>query len=227
VKVFLGIPFRDDGNRLEIFKTILPWLKDNYRYDWVEVIDSDHDPFNRAATRNLIVKRAIDVGADVVVINDADSICESTPLEEAINECYSDGRLHIPFDQVAVCGAGQLMGRPRRHPTRARAYHLYGPSCGGVYVIRPQRWKDLGGMDERIRGWGFEDEIIIVTSRAFIGGYTHHRGQLYTFQHPRLDVEVAREENIALRDRYHRLEGKKNDIRRLQSGSNDFRPRSW
>lgn len=221
MKVFLGIPFRDDGHRLPIFEKLLPFIKNGYDFEWCHIVDSGDVPFSRAATRNLIVQHSLDVGADIVVINDADSICEPSVLQEAIVSAHHDNRLHIPFNKVNVCGSGKL-GHRKRHPTTLRPAFSYGPSCGGVYVIRPSRWELAGGQDERIKGWGFEDECWIVAVNNTIGGYDHHEGSLYTFQHPREHIDTFRPENIQIRDRYHALDGNYIGLRKYRYGSSRF-----
>lgn len=221
----LAIPFRDsgDGERQLILDALLPHIKSNYPFDWVELVDdSSRKAFSRASTRNLAVEKALLVGADVVVINDADSLCNQDVLSEAIYGASSDGKLHIPFDQVHMTNSGQLKRRPRR-PKTFRSYHTYGPSCGGIYVIRPERWVLLGGQDERIVGWGYEDEILIVTSKNFIGGYISHPGPLYNFQHSRPDQHTPEEdENVRIRDKYHKLDGNPIGLRVYQYGSSRF-----
>lgn len=217
--VVLGIPFRPLAQRQLIFDQLLPHITAAYPYDYVLTADSGHVPFNRAATRNEIVHQAALMGADVVVINDADSLCDPLPLYKAINETVRDHRLHIPFDLVRVSHGGAL--RRANNVRGLKVYREYGPSCGGIYVIEPSQWIKAGGMDERIIGWGYEDECLLVSANTFLSGPVTHSGVLYNFSHhTAAETEDTIQANIDLRDRYNSATGQPLKLRILQYGAN-------
>lgn len=222
MKVILGIPYRGvETYRQEIFQVVKPILTNLYPWDGVLVEDSGHEFFNRAATRNLIVKNAQNMGADVVVICDADSIPQDLNLSAAVVSAYNHNGMYIPFERVSVI---PHLGVYRYGTDYKTANELlsYGPSCGGCFVVRPSDWVFAGGMDERIKGWGYEDQIFIVALKTFLGGYTTLPGTLYNFAHPRGDDYFSSDDNAALRDSYHRVMGDYAAVRRLSVGSNSF-----
>jgi hypothetical protein len=221
MKVVLGFHFRGDSLREKIFERVKPIVRSLSLFSDVYDCDSGHAIYNRSASRNLVVKKALELGADVVVICDADSVPEQRPLEEAINECMVTGKLHVPFNTVKLLSPSHL-NRKTIELSRLRAISSYGPSCGGVYVVRPQRWVEAGGMDERIVGWGYEDEIFLVSTTTFLGRYVSHPGNLYTFNHARRVLTDSVTTNSVLRDLYNKNIGNPTKIREIQRGSNDF-----
>lgn len=224
MKVVLGFHFRgDNGLRDEIFKRLRPMVEGLYGFSASYDCDSGHTIYNRAASRNLVVRRALELEADVVVVCDADSIPERQPLERTIQSAFSDGGIWTPFDRVNQLSAFFIRRKTLR-PEKLGAFHTYGPSFGGCYVARPSEWVRIGGMDERIEGWGYEDQIFLVAARTWALGHQFHSGTLYTFEHPRWVSAEKQAQNAYLRDRYNENCGNQEKIRELQAGSNHFRP---
>jgi hypothetical protein len=58
-------------------------------------------------------------------------------------------------------------------------------------VIPRAVWDDLGGFDERFRGWGFEDMAL---QSIVVGLYGHERidGDVYHLWHPRSEERIGR-----------------------------------
>jgi hypothetical protein len=219
MKVILGFLYRGtDRSRQEIFSIVKPRVTDLYPWDGVLVEDSGHEPFNRAATRNLIAKKAIELDADVLVLCDADSIPERDQLHEAIRMAQL-GICVVPFSKVSIIPHRGVLrsGEDYRSVPELRSY---GPSCGGVYVIDPKVYRAIGGQDERIIGWGYEDQIFLVALNTFLGGYHTLDGLLWNFEHPRGADHVAQCSNTAYVDLYHAAEGSETAVRALQVGSN-------
>jgi len=222
MKVVLGFLYRAEQRvREEIFHIVRPKVIEMYPWDGVIVEDSGSERFSRAGTRNLIVKKAHSMGADVVVICDADSIPEPYQLKMAIDQAYATGGMYIPFTKVTVIPHKGVY-RSYQDYRSVNELYSYGPSCGGIFVCKPSTWAFVGGMDERIEGWGYEDQIFIVALKTFLGGYTTIDGLLYNFMHPRGYDNFNGDQNAELRDKYHSAINKPAEVRRLSVGSNDF-----
>ncbi len=222
MKVVLGFPYRGTHRwREEIFSIVKREVTEMYPWDGVIVEDSGHDQFNRSATRNLIVELAHYQGADVVVICDADSIPEAYNLEVAIRRAYERSEMVVPFDWVKVI-AYKSVFRSYTPYKQAMEIRTYGPSCGGIFVCKPSTWAYVGGMDERIVGWGYEDQIFLVALHTFLKGYTSLQGILYNFEHPRGTDYIPDAPNAELRDKYHKVFKNQALVRSLSVGSNDF-----
>ncbi|MDH2424761.1 galactosyltransferase-related protein [Sphaerisporangium sp. TRM90804] len=148
-------------------------------------VDSGHEPFNRAASRNLGVRLAGDAGCDVVVLCDADTIPQKTPLLAAIDGAREDGRLHTPFNRFLGLTEQGAHDYLQGAPVEACEVELdYAWSVGGVFVIRPDAWAAAGGMDERFTVWGSEDVAFVRAADTLLGQTLRHPGHIVHLWHP-------------------------------------------
>lgn len=221
--VILGFPYRATQQRSQIFAHVREIVSAMYPFDEVIERDSGHPTFNRAASRNQVAAYAWMAKADAVVICDADSIPERDVLKETIDSVLSSGELRIPFDLVKVLPYNRFLRNPNQY-SRVKPIKEYGPSCGGIYIFRPHLWITVGGMDERIEGWGYEDQIFLAAVNTYAGGPIYHVGNLYNIDHPRDLSSLNYAPNRELVDRYHAVEGKPNEFKAVAAGSNSLRP---
>lgn len=159
-------------------------------------VDSGHQPFSRAGSRNEGVRQAQAAGADVVVLCDADTLAEAEPLHAAI-EAATDGRLHLPYTWYR--GLSQrgtidyLAGAPAADCPTDWAHEW---ATGGVLVLTPDAWNRAGGMDERCVGWGMEDVILRICADALLGPTVKHSGTITHMWHP-LESGLGSPQHIA------------------------------
>lgn len=228
MRVLLGFHFRNDptGVRGSIFDRVRPIVESLYQWDGTIIGDSGHTPYNRAASRNAIVRMAEEKEADVVAIFDCDSIPEREPLRAAISAAYNNRKIICPFTRVKVLAANSFLPKPSKYQ-RFKPVYEYGESYGGVYVTSPATWRYVGGMDERIVGWGYEDQIILSAAKTFLGGPSFVYGTLWNINHTRDMDSLKHDGNNALIRQYHAVEGNAAEFRAIQAGSNDFCPDSW
>jgi hypothetical protein len=69
------------------------------------------------------------------------------------------------------------------------ADRLYGaatiPACQGIIAVRAEVWDEIGGMDERFAGWGFEDTALREALAAvFPDGHGGGDGYVLALWHP-------------------------------------------
>jgi hypothetical protein len=147
-------------------------------------VDSGHASFSRAGSRNEGVRQAEAAGAGVVVLCDADTLPEAQPLHAAI-KAAADGVLHLPYTWYrGLSQAGTvdyLAGKPAGDCATDWAHEW---ATGGVLVIQPGAWWAMGGMDESMIGWGFEDTAARVCADALLGPTVKHDGTITHLWHP-------------------------------------------
>jgi predicted glycosyltransferase involved in capsule biosynthesis len=129
-------------------------------------------PFDRAQARNNAVCR---VHAEVVIVSDADRIPCSASVVAAIEKpsvtrSFTTYR-HIPVEYV---DEADLMS--------ARVDQEYHGSVGGIVVTRRQTYWQLGGMDERFTGWGYEDSAFHLGART-LSTVNRLPGIVFSFNH--------------------------------------------
>lgn len=184
------------------------------------VVDSGHEPFARAATRNLGASLALEAGLDVAVVCDADTVPEYVPLARAIHGAAEDGLLHLPYTRYrALTPAGSRRYMRGRDPERCTAELDWEASTGGVFVIQPHRWFDCGGMEERFTGWGFEDTSFRIAADALLGPTVRHPGLIVHLWHPSTQDRGTPEKETAkqLALRYDAAEGNPDAVQSLLS----------
>lgn len=209
----LAIPFRGNGGERErILAKSIELLRNLYNWQHVELFDTSHPSFNRAASRNRGVFAAEQYGCDVVVVCDADSIPEKEPLRDAIHSA-NDGLIHFPFTTVVEYPVGRIDELdPSMGAARVIGSGWY-PSQGGCWVSTPEAWWKAGGMDERILYWGPEDRAFLAAYRTLLGDSVRHEGMLVCISHggrgrefDPSDVNVMQQYEQALGDRDRMLE---------------------
>lgn len=212
--VTLAFIFRGEGVREHIFKQVAPIVSKMYPFSNVGVYDSLHNLFSRSASRNMAVGE--NRSASVVVVCDADSIPIQDSLVQAIEGAYADRKLHIPFNLVKVIPHGKFLRKPSSYH-RIRPHYTYGPSCGGVYVCTPETWFEVGGQEERVQGWGHEDQIFYSALLTFDKGPIYHPGTLYNVNHHRDCSSMQIPENKDLVSRYLAAQGDPERFREVQN----------
>ena len=82
----------------------------------------------------------------------------------------------------------------------------YGPTFSSCQAITRQLWEDIGGWDERCRGWGVEDGIFRLACDALRDGSERLKGNVIHLWHPRSHAwqegNPHFQANIALGNRY-------------------------
>ncbi|MGW0905023.1 galactosyltransferase-related protein [Streptomyces sp. NPDC002853] len=180
-------------------------------------VDSGHQPFSRAGSRNEGIRQAQAAGAGVVVLCDADTLPEPEPLYAAI-AAASDGVLHLPYSWYRGLSRdgtqAYLTGAPADKCSTDLAHEW---ATGGVLVIQPGAWWQAGGMDERFTGWGFEDAAYRIAADALIGPTIRHNGTITHLWHPQ-ESDLGSPQHVAngqLCQRYVDATGKADELRAL------------
>jgi hypothetical protein len=214
VKVVVTLPWRPTPDREAGFRFVWDWYVKIARlqgWDRICAVDSGHHEFNRAASRNACVRAASD--ADVVIINDADTIPHPSSLYEAVRDC-ADGRLHYGLDKMIYLDPEATKAYMAGEPVDVSSAREHDSS---VYVIAPHRWWEAGGMDERFSGYGGEDGAFCSAARSLIG-VQWHKGTAVSLYHDPMVRDIGSERwkpNSALAKRYYDASRSPSLIRKL------------
>lgn len=206
MKAVLLVPRRrDDGHRDALWEYCRArW--EQYLPD-VPVFEGHHDdgPFNRAAAINRAARLAGD-DWDVGVVIDSDIMRSTSAVREAIRTAHRTGQVtwsHRRWRGVSEQATARVL----------KTGHDFGPELDrdelDLVVDRttPLSWScciaiphavfdDLGGFDERFRGWGFED-MAFQASVAGLYGYRRVEGDVVHLWHPRSGERIAEGEGRA------------------------------
>lgn len=199
--VVVAIPWRPTPQRQDAHDAVVAWYAEHLPDAPLIHVDTDHERYNLAAARNLAVREAEYLGAEVVVIGDADGILASPRTLWRAIRAACDGRLHLPYSQQRYLTepetVGLLFGKknPPFHGSHGN---------GGIYVITPDGYWACGGSDERFSGWGGDDDGIVAAAKA-LTGVKRHDGVLWSLWHADEHRPVGSDEhrpNADLAERY-------------------------
>jgi hypothetical protein len=192
------------------------WRERNLRFvvDWYRplgmvltlgcVLNKDGS-FNRSASRNAAAKGADEYhgGWDRALIADADCVAELDVVRRAFEHASETGKLILPHDdfwRLSPRGTESVIGNPaaalsRRSLLRAtgevRIHTSMMPS--GALVLTHETWDKLGGYDERLKHWGYEDSEFLNRATATVGS-ERLPGRLVHLWHPRDTGTIAQRE---------------------------------
>jgi hypothetical protein len=204
MRVLVAIPWRPQPDRIYAHDlTVQRYTELLPDADIVDV-DTDHTPFCLAACRNKGARIAEEIGADIVVLGDADTLPERDPLLEAIEQARYSRFVHLPYTEYRSLGATGT-GQHRAGKPLEDCDHITIPfATSGVYVTTPATWWSCGGQDERLLGWGMEDVCWLVAHRALLRAEPVRRdGRVYALGHASAVKEGEQyERNVALYHRY-------------------------
>ena len=175
IKVAFLFHYRNSGKpgslREQVFKKCWQYYKTNLidiQHDDVEFIEynhmcSDDEVYNRAASRNVCVRKALHLKADVVVVMDADTFVKPEDIIKAIKVAYNDNSLVYPFNFYRKELPFNMVNRYLLSSWPKGGHK----GLGSVYVVKPEVWFKFGGADERFKTWGVEDNITAYTAWAW------------------------------------------------------------
>jgi GT2 family glycosyltransferase len=220
VSAVVIFPWRPgDTHRERAFDYVRRWVHGS----GVPTVSVDHErsaTFSRAASKNLGARQAN--WADVLIFNDADMILpldsygeiakvardshrmvigyvEYCPFDAAISDQIYRGVYPDPFDAPSLVGTVQW-------------------SVGGIVAIRRDAFYDVGGYDERFRGWGCEDFAFAIACATVLGPNERLDGRAMHFFHEHAtlyDNDDNQRFNAELLGRYNLLTSIE-DLRALQ-----------
>jgi glycosyltransferase involved in cell wall biosynthesis len=191
------IPFRDTGDRSQQ----LEWLQKRWAKLFPEaeiIIESDDgkDPFSKTIAVNKCYKRAT---SDVLAIVDADVWVDPEILKEAaqkirnkevswVRPCGTVYRLDKRFTRNLVEFTPDT---PFPLVRKENCERITG-TVGLVSVFSRSQFEAVGGMDERFRGWGWEDTAWNILLDGIFGKAEVWDNIVYHLWHPRAYSETGK-----------------------------------
>lgn len=184
INVAVVIPWREKGDRRYAFEIVKNWYVENLPNAKIILSDDRKKDFCLSGCRNAGVRDAENLGVDVVVINDADTIPEQYPLLESIDAASKDSYVHLPYNEYRSLrkrGTDEFL--KGKNLIDCDAFIVDG-ACSGIYICSPKTWWSHYGQDERFRGWGFEDAAWYTAHTVLLGKEPiRHEGRVYSMHH--------------------------------------------
>jgi hypothetical protein len=202
MKVAVVIPWRPKAGRWIAHAFVREWYAKHFpEWDVVEHPGTVAGPFNLARARNRgVYFAAAERGADVMVVNDADTIPEAGPLLDAVRTAHATGRTVLPYTEYRSLRDEGTDMHMRGIALDQCLFFKVDVATSGIFVTTRDAWRLTDGQDEAFRGWGMEDFAWLVSHRVLVGDEPQRvNGKVYAFTHPpelkegpQYDANVAR-----------------------------------
>ena len=189
-EISILIPFRDTGDRIDQ----LNWLQERWSKLFPEaevIIESDdgQDPFSKTIAVNRAFKKA---SSDIIAIVDADVWLDPKILKDSAEAIRSGKSVWVrPCETVYRLDKDFTMNLISFSPDTAfplvkeeNCERITG-TVGLVCVFSREQFEAVGGMDERFRGWGWEDTVWNITLDGIFGKADLWPHIVYHLWHPR------------------------------------------
>lgn len=170
LNVKVVIPWRESDSRKRIFDFLINWYKKEFPKWEIILSDSNSAIFNLSSSRNLGIQKAIKLGADIVIVSDADFFTSKDTLIKAVSNALQTNNITVPYTQYAELtyeGTEKFLNYEEESLNMFKNKNsnpvlINGKTdrfwvCSGCNIITKQVFLDFGGFDENYEGWGQED----------------------------------------------------------------------
>lgn len=211
MEVAVVIPY---GGKDEWRERALAHVGAFYQYefpDWRVIVSGDDgERFSRARACNAGVA---DTRAEVVVINDADTLCPPASVREAVRlatEAPGLVRAYSRYRRLTQDATAELATYKEAlaAPDEAIYWQQEPAFAHGCAVLQRDCYETVGGYDPRFEGWGYEDMAAELLFDAFWPD-RRIQGDLFHLWHPNAETPEDRERNERLY--YQEYEPKRGD----------------
>lgn len=196
------LPWREQPGRLAVKLHVSKWLSELLPNAPIIECDTEHEQFNLAAARNSGVRRAEELGCDVVVLCDADTVVvPSFYVTSALTGAHSTGLMYMPFREQKYLNELETADLIDGEPVSVVGGH---GGNGAMHIVRTDAYWRAGGGEERFTGWGGDDDAFVSACTAILGPVQRYRGVALSLWHPAVrDVGSERHKpNADLARRY-------------------------
>ncbi len=190
MKLSFLIPFRDaDGTRTPAKDWIAArWQAFYPEAEFVFASDDGVDPFCKSMAVNAAARQAT---GDVFAILDADTWVDPRWVNRGL-ELMQQGATWVIPARTSLRLRREVSDRLMALEPAAdlpalyqRDAEQYGPVCGFLWLIPRNVFEAVGGMDERFRGWGGEDQSFIWAVDRVVGRHYKLPGVVVSLWHAR------------------------------------------
>lgn len=179
------IPWREQPQRLKAFRSMKNHYQDFFADKEIFWADDGSELFCRSHSINAGMKYFFDRGFDLVMVNDADTICEISSLHEAIDIAYKNNKIVLPYDTYVDFRKDGSLNPKVANRQDINELH----PCSGSMIVPNAVYRDIGGFDENFIGWGPEDQEYHYRYYLKYGEkFKYVDGKCFSLQHGKLTL---------------------------------------
>jgi predicted glycosyltransferase involved in capsule biosynthesis len=195
-KISVIVPFKtDNGPRAKAFV----WLKKRYQTLFIKKFSDLEVCFNISSDESFCKPKIINEAVkgshgEIIAIADADILYDPEILFQAANLLKKGSPWVIPYVRVLDLKPLATKRVLKFKPSIPVSVIHIKPSevcsirygVGGLIVLLRKSFDEVGGFDERFKGWGREDSAFRHTMDAICGKYNRIKVDLYHLWHPKV-----------------------------------------
>jgi hypothetical protein len=197
------MPYRATPSRGPLQVAVSRWWQSNFGIT-PTTLDTSHKIFNLAAVRNKCVDEST---AEIVIVTDADIICERDAIIEAIEIVATTGNTCIPYDKHHVLTHLGTSNYLRGKDIAKQSHAKFDSTDGGIIVTTKSMWQRHNGQDERIVGWGPEDQCWSMAYETLVGDLVRLDAVCWTMHHQLAPRHIDTNNKTQLFARYQEAQG--------------------
>lgn len=201
--VSVMMPYRATPSRQPLQVAVSRWWQNNFDIT-PTTLDTSHKIFNLAAVRNRCVDES---PTEIVIVTDADIICERDAISKAIEIVATTGNTCIPYDKHHVLTHLGTSNYLRGQDIAKQSHTKFESTDGGIIVTTKAMWDQHNGQDERFVGWGGEDICWALAYETLIGSLTRVDAIAWTMHHQPAPRHIDSDNKSRLRTRYLEAQG--------------------
>lgn len=180
------IPYKSCNNERD---TIFDWVRKRiislFPYSEKIVCEYKKNPFSRGRAINQGVSKAT---KDILILLDADIIFDKNVIYKSI-ELLQNNSWVIPYneyctvtssDSQRILNCESDIDTEEAKPFKAC---IFTHTLGAISIIKRKDFIKIGGFDERLEGWGFDDNVFAHKADTIIGKHVRLDGQIYHLYH--------------------------------------------
>ena len=190
MKISVLLPYKPDHDRRDyLWSQVREWYNRNLPELELCIGIDESEPFCRSRGVNEAAKKAsgdIFILADTDMIFDLDLICSLMTI-------VKDHPWIIPFKlghRLTKAASDRLIaqGLPPSFDLNDNDIEISVSIPGAFMNVMPRHcFEKISGLDERFKGWGFEDEAMVRALNTLCGNYYRMNSVIYHLWHPRTE----------------------------------------
>lgn len=159
-------------------------------------------PYSKSEAVNDGVRKST---RNILIIADSDVLIDIDTLKEGI-DMLSKYSFIIPYNKLVRLDKettdhiiSKSIYTENVYTRKSEIIKAESRMVGGIYITTKEDYKNIGGFDERFRGWGGEDDAVLCCVKHIYGSYHRLKGTLYHLYHEREHkIEEYRLKNVKL-----------------------------
>jgi hypothetical protein len=187
------IPYRETKERKVLMDFCLKRIQKFFPHSEIVISNNYEDEFSRGKAINIGVENS---NRKYLVIVDADILIERAVIFESIrllNE--TEYKWIIPYNLYAGLtkeSTDYILSQChdvflKTLLLKSKTYITSHEPTGGITIIKHSDYLDVGGFDERLFGWGFDDNIFAHKANIILGSPARIDTYLYHMYHEKID----------------------------------------